>query len=99
MDCVTNADESIPNTATGRMRFSLYLYTSFHPADDGARAVLELDEQLDVAAESGFAGAWMPEHHAASRFFPPPFTLIPWLAARHRELFFGTLIAISSLYH
>lgn len=82
------------------MRLSLYLYTSVaaDPAG-GEMALRELDEQVAAAAAAGFAGIWMPEHHAASRYFPPPFQLLTWLAGRHPGLYVGTNVALTPLYH
>lgn len=82
------------------MRLSLYLYTSV-AADPAAGevALREIDEQVAVAAAAGFAGIWMPEHHAASRYFPPPFQLLTWLAARHPGIYVGTNVALAPLYH
>jgi alkanesulfonate monooxygenase SsuD/methylene tetrahydromethanopterin reductase-like flavin-dependent oxidoreductase (luciferase family) len=65
----------------------------------GELALREIDEQVAAAAAAGFAGVWMPEHHAASRYFPPPFQLLTWLAARHPRIYVGTNVALTPLFH
>jgi len=82
------------------VRIHQYLYTVTGPTrEEQARFLDNLDEQVGAANEAGFEGIWMPEHHAASKAFPPPFQLLSWFAGRHPGMTYGTHIALVPLYH
>lgn len=82
------------------MRIHQYLYTVADPTrEDQSRLLADLDEQVKLARESGFAGVWMPEHHAARNAFPPPFQLLSFFAGRYPGLTLGTHIALAPFYH
>jgi alkanesulfonate monooxygenase SsuD/methylene tetrahydromethanopterin reductase-like flavin-dependent oxidoreductase (luciferase family) len=79
---------------------SLYLYPSFEADRSVSRAALrEMEEATDAALAAGFSGVWLPEHHAASRFFPPIFQLLTWLAAPRPGMSVGACVALPPLYH
>jgi alkanesulfonate monooxygenase SsuD/methylene tetrahydromethanopterin reductase-like flavin-dependent oxidoreductase (luciferase family) len=79
---------------------SLYLYPSFDAERAVSRAALgEMEEATDAALAAGFSGVWLPEHHAASRFFPPVFQLLTWLAGPRPGMSVGTCVALPPLYH
>lgn len=82
------------------MRVSLYLYTvAGKSAADHDQFLANIEEQVDLAQKLGYSGIWMPEHHVAASFFPPPFQFLTWLSARYAKLTIGTAIAIAPLYH
>jgi alkanesulfonate monooxygenase SsuD/methylene tetrahydromethanopterin reductase-like flavin-dependent oxidoreductase (luciferase family) len=82
------------------MRVHLYLYTvAGRTREEQERFLAKIDQQVTLAAKNGFSGVWMPEHHAAGNFFPPPFQFLTWVAARHPGLHVGTAIAIAPLMH
>jgi alkanesulfonate monooxygenase SsuD/methylene tetrahydromethanopterin reductase-like flavin-dependent oxidoreductase (luciferase family) len=82
------------------VELSLYLYPSFDADRAVSRLAMgEMEDVVDAALESGFTGVWLPEHHAASRFFPPLFQLLTWLAAPRPGMFVGTCVALPPLYH
>ncbi|MGE3619220.1 MAG: LLM class flavin-dependent oxidoreductase [Acidimicrobiia bacterium] len=78
----------------------LYLYTATptDPGDERNRAAL-MAEQVTAAAEAGFTGVWLPEHHATANFFPPPFQMLAWLSGLAPGLAAGTAVALPALYH
>jgi alkanesulfonate monooxygenase SsuD/methylene tetrahydromethanopterin reductase-like flavin-dependent oxidoreductase (luciferase family) len=51
-----------------------------------------------MAAEHGFTGVWVAEHHAARRYFPPPLQVLTWAAARFPGLWLGTCVALPTVH-
>ncbi|WP_432841454.1 LLM class flavin-dependent oxidoreductase [Dactylosporangium sp. CA-092794] len=81
------------------MELSLYLYPVAADATGLRELWTRFDSQATAADEAGWRGVWTPEHHQAKAFFPPPFQLLSWLAARHPRMTTGTAVALAPLYH
>ena len=90
------------NGVNRKMTFG-YLY-DFRNPEPWRRPWADLyAETLDFIAwtESiGFAGAWVPEHHAADDgYVPAPLITLAAIAARTRTLKLGSAVALAPLYH
>jgi len=94
-----------PHTAraeTKRLTFGfLYDFRRF-PGDDTSldEMYAKTLELIEWTESIGFAGAWIPEHHAApDGYQPAPMLIMSAIAARTKSMKLGTGIALAPLYH
>ncbi len=85
------------------MKFDYYILNSYVPASDGEGPELygKWIEQVTLAEELGFDGAWFTEHHFG-RFggmLPSPQMLMAALAQRTHRIRLGTAVVLLPLHH
>jgi alkanesulfonate monooxygenase SsuD/methylene tetrahydromethanopterin reductase-like flavin-dependent oxidoreductase (luciferase family) len=80
-----------------------YLYDFRNPEPwrrPPARLYAETIELAAATEGMGFAGAWVPEHHAADDgYMPTPHLALAAIAARTSTIRLGAAIALAPLYH
>src|SRR5438309_12056153 len=85
------------------VKFDYYILNTYVPESDGPATVLyeKWIEQVTLAEELGFDGAWFTEHHFG-RFggmLPSPQMLMAALAQRTSRIRLGTAVVLLPMHH
>jgi alkanesulfonate monooxygenase SsuD/methylene tetrahydromethanopterin reductase-like flavin-dependent oxidoreductase (luciferase family) len=83
------------------MKFALLFNTDYRAAVHGPpdRYYAQLLEQIELAEELGYDGAWFGEHHYSGYSFGSPPVMLTAAAARTRRIRLGTGVSLLPLHH
>lgn len=83
------------------MKFGLLFNTDYRAAVHGppARYYAQILEQIELAEELGYHGAWFGEHHYSAYSFASPPVMLTAAAARTRRIRLGTGVSLLPLHH